>query len=445
MAVTDVERLWSQALEILRLEMDRQEFETWLEPLRPRADAAGGLRLEVQNRQVQEFVTENYKERLESLLEARAGRPVPLTLARSAGAGELFPLIPDAPDIPVAPAGEPLLARYRFETFVVGPSNQLAAAAARAVASRPASQYNPLFIYGGTGLGKTHLIQAIGHQIRDDDPGLRVRYISCETYINDWIQAVQRKTIDAFRARYREAVDVWIIDDVQFLGGKESTQHEFFHTFNALYGAGTQVVLSSDRFPRDIPKLEDRLRSRFQWGLIADIKPPEKETRIAILQKKAGAAGILIPDDVADYVATHVTTNVRELESCLVRLQLESNLQAAPVDLRMARSALRTLIKNRAPRVTPDQIMNTVATRFDVTKADLRSATRVRSVSQPRQIAMYLCRHLLQLSYPELGERFGGRDHSTVLTSYRKIERLRKQDGELAALLDELERKLRHS
>ncbi|MFH1531798.1 MAG: chromosomal replication initiator protein DnaA [Pseudomonadota bacterium] len=441
---TDVERLWGQALEILRLEMDQQEFDAWLGPLRPRADANGGLRLEVQNRQVQEFVTEKYKERLEALLEARAGRPVPLTLVRNAVPGELFPPSHEFSEIPMAPAGEPLLPRYRFETFVVGPSNQLAAAAARAVASRPASQYNPLFIYGGTGLGKTHLIQAIGHKIRADDPGLRVRYISCETYINDWIQSVARKTYDTFRTRYREAADVWIVDDVQFLGGKESTQHEFFHTFNALYGAGTQVVLSSDRFPRDIPKLEDRLRSRFQWGLIADIKPPEKETRIAILQKKATAAGIIIPDDVADYVATNVTTNIRELESCLVRLQLESNLQAAPVDLRMARDALRTLIKNRAPRVTPDQIMNTVAARFNVTKADLRSPSRVRSVSQPRQIAMYLCRHLLQISYPELGERFGGRDHSTVLTSYRKIDRLRKQDGELAALLDELEGKLRH-
>jgi len=439
---TNVERLWNQVLEVLRVEMDRQEFETWLRPLRPMAGADGGLCLEVQNRRVQEYVSERYKERLEALLEARAGQPVPLNLVRNPASGELFPSSPDVPDLPVAPAGEPLLPRYRFETFVVGPSNQLAAAAARAVAGRPASQYNPLFIYGGTGLGKTHLIQAIGQQIHDDDPGLRVRYISCETYINDWIQSVQRKTIDAFRTRYREAVDVWIIDDVQFLGGKESTQHEFFHTFNALYGAGTQVVLSSDRFPRDISKLEDRLRSRFQWGLIADIKPPEKETRIAILQKKAAASGIALPDDVADYVATHVTTNVRELESCLVRLQLEANLQAAPIDLRMARDALRTLIKNRAPRVTPDQIMNLVATRFDVTKADLRSPRRVRSISQPRHIAMYLCRHLLQLSYPEIGERFGGRDHSTVIISYRKIDRLRKQDSELAALLDDLERKL---
>jgi len=439
---TNVERLWNQVLEVLRVEMDRQEFETWLRPLRPMAGADGGLCLEGQNRRVQEYVSERYKERLEALLEARAGQPVPLNLVRNPASGELFPSSPDVPDLPVAPAGEPLLPRYRFETFVVGPSNQLAAAAARAVAGRPASQYNPLFIYGGTGLGKTHLIQAIGQQIHDDDPGLRVRYISCETYINDWIQSVQRKTIDAFRTRYREAVDVWIIDDVQFLGGKESTQHEFFHTFNALYGAGTQVVLSSDRFPRDISKLEDRLRSRFQWGLIADIKPPEKETRIAILQKKAAASGIALPDDVADYVATHVTTNVRELESCLVRLQLEANLQAAPIDLRMARDALRTLIKNRAPRVTPDQIMNLVATRFDVTKADLRSPRRVRSISQPRHIAMYLCRHLLQLSYPEIGERFGGRDHSTVIISYRKIDRLRKQDSELAALLDDLERKL---
>ena len=439
---TDVERTWNQALEILRVELDPQEFETWLKPLRPRDEGDGGLHLEVQNRQVQEFVRAHYQDRIEALIEARAGRRIPLILTCNPVRRELFPSPSDPLDLPVSLAGEPLLPRYRFETFVVGPSNQLAAAAARAVASRPASQYNPLFIYGGTGLGKTHLVQAIGHQIHDDDPGLRVRYISCETYINDWIQSVQRKTIDAFRARYREAVDVWIIDDVQFLGGKESTQHEFFHTFNALYGAGTQVVLSSDRFPRDIPKLEDRLRSRFQWGLIADIKPPEKETRIAILQKKASAANIVLPDDVADYVATHITTNVRELESCLVRLQLEANLQAAPVDLRMAKDALRTLIKNRAPRVTPDQIMNMVAARFDVTRADLCSPRRVRSISQPRHIAMYLCRHLLQLSFPVLGERFGGRDHSTVLTSYRKIDRLRKQDGELAALLDEFERKL---
>jgi len=439
----DAERLWNQALESLRLELEPGDFETWLRPLRPRPDGSGGLRLEVQNRQVQEYVTEHHLERLHALLEARAGRRVPLTLTRATAPAELFPSLLDPADLLMTPAGEPLLPRYRFEAFVVGPSNQLAAAAARAVASRPASQYNPLFIYGGTGLGKTHLVQAIGHHIKDNNPGLRVHYIACETYINDWIQAVQRKTIDAFRNRYREAVDVWIVDDVQFLGGKESTQTEFFHTFNALYGTGTQVVLSSDRFPRDIPKLEDRLRSRFQWGLIADIKPPEKETRIAILQKKAAAGGIILPDDVVDYVATNVTTNVRELESCLVRLQLESNLQAAPVDLRMARDALRILIKNRAPRVTPDRIMNTVAARFDVTKADLCSPRRMRSISQPRQIAIYLCRHLLQLSYPNIGERFGGRNHSTVLTSYRKIERLRKMDSELSALLDELETKFR--
>ena len=439
----DAERLWNQALEVLRLELEPGDFDTWLRPLRPRSDGSGGLRLEVQNRQVQEYVAEHYLERLHALLEASAGRRVPLTLTRATALAELFPSLLDPADLPVTPAGEPLLPRYRFDTFVVGPSNQLAAAAARAVASRPASQYNPLFIYGGTGLGKTHLVQAIGRHIKDNDPGLRVRYITCETYINDWIQSVARKTIDAFRTRYREAADVWIVDDVQFLGGKESTQNEFFHTFNALYGAGTQVVLSSDRFPRDIPKLEDRLRSRFQWGLIADIKPPEKETRMAILQKKAAAGGIILPDDVVDYVATYVNTNVRELESCLVRLQLESNLQAAPVDLRMARDALRTIIKNRAPRVTPERIMNNVAAHFDVTKADLCSARRMRSISQPRQIAMYLCRHLLQLSYPNIGERFGGRNHSTVLTSYRKIERLRKLDSELAALLDELESKFR--
>ncbi|MBM4370009.1 MAG: chromosomal replication initiator protein DnaA [Deltaproteobacteria bacterium] len=446
----DVDRLWGQVLEVLRPELDPGEFDTWLRPLRPRSDGDRGLLLEVQNRQVLAYVEAHHRERLAELLAAHAGGPVPLTLRSAGGTGELFP--PARPprtdaavldDVPLAPAGDPLVPRYRFETFVVGPSNQLADAAARAVATRPASQYNPLFIYGGTGLGKTHLIQAVGHHLMERNPSVRVRYMTCETYINDWIQAVQRKTIDAFRVRYRRPVDLWIVDDVQFLEGKESTQNEFFHTFNALYGAGVQVVFSSDRFPRDILKLEDRLRSRFQWGLVADIKPPEKETRIAILRKKAAAAGIALPDDVVDYVATRITSNVRELESCLVRLHLESNLQAAPVDLRMTKDALRTQVKKSTPHVTAEQIMNLVAERFDVTRADLCSERRMRSFSQPRQIAMYLCRRILQLSFPELGERFGGRDHSTVLTSFRKIEQQRKQDSELSALLDELERKLR--
>jgi chromosomal replication initiator protein len=441
---SSLEDLWPEMIGTLRGELDPGEFNTWIRPLRPLRSSPGELVLSVQNQRVQAYITENYQDRLEGILENLHGVPVSLRYELHNDAGELFPsssspvLQLDAEDLP----GEPLIPRYRFESFVTGPSNQMAFAAARAVAERPAQNYNPFFIYGGTGLGKTHLLQAIGHQIQDLLPELRVRYITCETYVNDLMKAIRTNTTDYFRVRYRDMVDLLLVDDIQFLGGKERTQIEFFHTFNALHGAGKQIVLSSDRFPREIPNLEDRLRSRFQWGLIADIKPPQVETRIAILKNKAEKDGYSLPDDVAEFIADSITTNVRELESCLVRLELESDLRGIPINIKMAREALKTLIKNRSRKVTPDGIQQGVAARFGITVGDMRSSKRVRSISQPRQIAMYLCRKHTNLSTTELGDRFGGRDHSTVLSAVKKIENQVKQDSEFAATLQDIEREI---
>jgi len=361
-----------------------------------------------------------------------AGRGVPGSPA-PAGYGSLPP---DA-----AP-GVGLNVRYTFDTFVVGPSNQFAEAASRAVAEAPARSYNPLYIYGGVGLGKTHLMHAIGHYVLKNNPHFKLTYISTERFMNEMINAVKTDRVIDFRERYR-GVDVLLVDDIQFLAGKEGTQNEFFHTFNALYDAQKQIVLSSDCPPNEIPSLEERLRSRFEWGLIADIQPPDLETKVAILKKKAEAESVPLPDNVAIYIAEKIKSNIRELEGSLIRLIAYASLTNREVSIGLAQEVLKNVIGQDERAVTVDMIQKSVADYYQLKVVDMRARNNSKSVALPRQIAMYLCKALTHASLPEIGRSFGGKHHSTVIHSIRKIETLRKKDRDFNNVVNMLIERMR--
>lgn len=334
--------------------------------------------------------------------------------------------------------------RYTFDNFVVGPSNQLAHAAAVAAASSRTRRYNPLFIYGGVGLGKTHLVNAVGHRALADNPGLRILFLSAERFTNEFIWALQNHRINEFRERYRNGCDVLLMDDIQFLAGREQTQEEFFHTFNALYHADRQIVVTSDVYPQQIPEMEERLISRFQWGLVADIQAPELDTRIAILKAKAEQEHISLGDDVALFLAQVVKSNVRELEGTLLRLAVKAELGDRPIDLEFAKETLRGVLPKSETATTVEDIQRAVCDYYSIRLADLKSHRRHRAVSFPRMVAMYLCRQRLGTSFPELGDRFGGKDHTTVMSAVRKIDGLVKQeDTSVINAVEAIERKLK--
>jgi chromosomal replication initiator protein len=336
---------------------------------------------------------------------------------------------------PTAAAG--LGGKYTFDTFVVGQSNRFAHAAALAAAETPGTQYNPLFIYGGVGLGKTHLLQAVGHYVLRNHPGLRVRYVTLETFTNEFINSLRDDSIEGFKNRYR-TVDVLLIDDVQFLQKKEQTQEEFFHTFNALYDAQKQIVISSDAPPRAIPTLEERLHSRFEWGLIADIQPPDLETKIAILRKKAEAKGVILDDEVILFIAANIKSNVRELEGALVRLVAYSSLTGKAINLELAQRVLHNLLESQTRVITIGQIQRSVAEHYQLRISELKAKDNSRRVAEPRQIAMYLSKELTQNSLSEIGREFGGKHHTTVMHAIRKVDRQQKDDPKLKATLSRL-------
>jgi chromosomal replication initiator protein len=356
----------------------------------------------------------------------------------------------DAPEAPVAAPpptsdAEPdvdegaddlgiLSPRYSFDTFIVGPSNQFAHAACRAVAEAPSRSYNPLFIYGGVGLGKTHLMHAIGHYVATHLKALKLTYISSERFMNEMINAVRYDRILDFRERYR-SVDVLLVDDVQFLAGKEGTQTEFFHTFNALYDSQKQIVISSDCPPHEIPQLEERLRSRFEWGLIADIQAPDLETKTAILKRKAETEGVPLPDNVAIYIAGKIKSNIRELEGSLIRLIAYASLTGREITLPLAQDVLRNVLQNDDRAVTIEIVQKSVADHYSLKVAELKSKNNSKSVAMPRQIAMYLCKTLTNASLPEIGKSFGGKHHSTVIHSIRKVEAMRQNNGDFNTLI----------
>ncbi|MEP7214273.1 MAG: chromosomal replication initiator protein DnaA [Acidobacteriota bacterium] len=330
--------------------------------------------------------------------------------------------------VDIDPVDNSLNPKYTFDKFVVGSSNQFAHAASLAAAESPGKTYNPLFIYGGVGLGKTHLMHAIGHSIKERNKHLRVSYITSEKFMNDLINAIRYDKTQAFRERYR-SIDVLLMDDVQFMAGKERTQEEFFHTFNTLHNDQKQIVITSDCPPRDIPTLQERLHSRFEWGLIADIEPPDLETKVAILKRKADLDGIFLSDEIAIFIASKVRSNVRELEGSLVRLVAISSMRGIPISKMLAQDAMKNIIDSERPEgLTMERIARTVASHYKLTVEELKSKNNARAISQPRQVAMYLCKRLTKASYPEVGREFGGKHHTTVMHSFDKIDTMTKED-----------------
>jgi chromosomal replication initiator protein len=369
----------------------------------------------------------------------RGGLSIDFVTDEDAPAGAAGRATPPPIQVPDAPATESagLNPRYTFDSFIVGPSNQFANAACRAVGEAPSRSYNPLFIYGGVGLGKTHLMHAIGHYVLQFQRTLALTYISSERFMNEMINAVRYDRILEFRERYR-SVDVLLVDDIQFLAGKEGTQTEFFHTFNALYDSQKQIVISSDCPPHEIPQLEERLRSRFEWGLIADIQPPDLETKVAILKRKAEAEGVPLPDNVAIYIAGKIKSNIRELEGSLIRLVAYASLTGREISLQLAHDVLKNILDHDERAVTIEIIQKFVSDYYQLKLADLKSRNNAKSIAMPRQIAMYLCKKLTTASLPEIGRSFGGKHHSTVIHSIRKVETLRQRDGEFNTLVNNL-------
>jgi len=434
-----LERTWQRILQHLPDAVSAADRREFLEPLRPVALTPGEFRLQAPSRRLMACVSASHLSALQEATRAVMGRrQVRIELAPREQ-GELFPSA-SRPSASRRRHGT-LDTRFTFETFVVGASNQFAHAAARAVAAQPGEQYNPLFLYGDVGLGKTHLATAIGHAMLARAPEARVACLSADAFTNELVAAIRRDRVGPFKRKLRE-LDLLIIDDVHVLAGKERTQEEFFHTFNELHGERRQVVVTSDTVPRDIPGLEERLRSRLEWGLIADIQPPDLETRAAILQKKAELEDLPLGRDVALVLAEHVTNNVRELESALTRLAAEASLRHEPITVEGAHRVLGTLAVSSTGIVTFDTIARAVCEHFALPPSDLRSRRRSRHVVVPRQVAMYLCRRLLDASYPRIGELFG-RDHSTVMHGVGVTETRLKVDVAFQTLVSQIERAVR--
>ncbi len=458
---TELSQVWQQCLEILERQLPKSSIENWLRNTRPIAVVEDTIIVGVQGEFAKDRVESRYGVLLRQALRELTNRnmqlkfvsnpniiedPTPANVSPSDGATSSTPgTVADvaAPETPMKPLLSHINPKYTFETFVVGTSNRFAHAASLAVAETPAKAYNPLFIYGGVGLGKTHLMHAIGHFVAAQNPRARVAYISTETFTNEFIMAIQKGSTLEFQNRYRH-VDVLLIDDIQFLAGKERTQEEFYHTFNAIHEANKQIVISSDRPPKEIPTLEDRLRSRFEWGLICDIQPPDLETRIAILRKKALMEHLDVPDDVTSYIATNIETNIRELEGALTRVVAYANMLRSPLNFDLAAHALKDILPpNRPKQVTIPTIKQVVAEHYSIRMQDFEVRNRSRSVAFPRQIAMYLSRELTDASLPKIGEEFGGRDHTTVIHACEKIADDIKSDPTFAHTIEILITKIR--
>ena len=347
----------------------------------------------------------------------------------------------EIPSVPTISQSSELNSKYTFDTFVIGKGNQMAHAAALVVSEEPGTIYNPLFFYGGVGLGKTHLMHAIGHQYLSINPDKNVKYVSSETFANDFIMSIQNRTQEEFRQKYR-TVDLLLVDDIQFFADKEGTQEEFFHTFNALYDERKQIVLTSDRLPNEIPKLQERLVSRFAWGLSVDITPPDLETRIAILRKKADAERLEIPNDTLSYIAGQIDSNIRELEGALVRVQAFATMQNREITTSLAADALKSMIKGLDKEVTIGKIQQDVARYYHITVEDLKGKRRVKAIVTPRQIAMYLARELTDASFPKIGSEFGGKDHTTVLHAHEKITKVIEEDAKMKREIEEIKDRL---
>jgi chromosomal replication initiator protein len=433
--------LWTRCVRALEAELPEQQFNTWVRPLQA-LERAGALKLLAPNRFAVDWINANLLGRIGELLREGGEVDIPIVTVEvgsrngnAVTASTLAPVMPPAPSRPRRVEGlvigAPINRDFTFSSFVEGKSNQLARAAAYQVAENPGHTYNPLFLYGGVGLGKTHLMHAIAHMIKERDPDARVAYVHSERFVSDMVRALQHNHINEFKSAYR-SLDALLIDDIQFFADKDRSQEEFFHTFNALLEGQHHVILSCDRYPKEVDGLEERLKSRFGWGLTVAIEPPELETCVAILMTKAQAVGVALPEEVAFFIAKRIRSNVRELEGALRRVIANSRFTGHPITMDFTREALKDLLSLQAKLVTIENIQKTVADYFKVRVADLLSKRRSRSVARPRQVAMALAKELTSHSLPEIGDAFGGRDHTTVLHACKRIKELRGAEQRMA-------------
>jgi len=448
---TQLSQIWKETLQLIEQDLSKPTFETWFNSTQLIAYYDDYLIISTPNQFVQDWLRNHYMDLIKSKLEKLLGQPVKLKFVNSQqGKETLEESENNTADTNTENKlcedylGNQLNPKYTFDTFVVGNSNRFAHAASLAVAESVAKAYNPLFIYGGVGLGKTHLMHAIGHHVINNNSNAKVVYVSSEKFTNELIDGIKDDTTTKFRNKYRN-IDVLLIDDIQFLAKKERTQEEFFHTFNALYEANRQIIISSDRPPKEIPLLEDRLRTRFEWGLITDIQPPDLETRIAILRKKAQMDNIDVSNDVMLYIAEKIQSNIRELEGALIRVIAFASLNNKPITVQLAEEALKDILVVNKPRpITADLIQEKVASFFAIKIEDLKGKKRTKNVAYPRQIAMYLCRELTDLSLPKVGEYFGGRDHTTVLHAQDKISKELETDPYLQDIIKKIKDELKN-
>ncbi len=431
--------IWNKTLEIIKDYLSTPSYETWFKTTKALEETEDKLVIGVISEFGRDWIRSNYLPLIKEVIRAVAGKDLSLEFVVLKEKGKEEKIIKEE-IINRRKLG--LNENYTFNNFVVGDSNKLAHAASLAVAKNPGHSYNPLFIYGGVGLGKTHLIQAIGHYVLDTKPALKVVYVTSEIFTNEVIRSIQKGKMNDFHNKYR-SVDVLLIDDIQFLAGKERTQEEFFHTFNTLHNNYKQIVITSDRLPKEIPTLEDRLRSRFEWGLMVDIAPPDFETRVAILKKKAEKEKIKVPDDVIYYIAENIKSNIRELEGALIRLLAHASLNNSEITLDFTKRILSGIFgKIEKKKIDAEEIKNVVSSYFSISVEDIEGGKRSQDYTIPRQIAMYLIRELTNLSLPQIGNLFGGRDHTTVLYSIDKIKRELKKDENLKAAVEEIRRML---
>ncbi len=444
--------LWEKSLQIIKEKVSPQNFETWIRPIKMSSLEGNNVTLNVPNKFFKDWLIENYQYAIKEAIakiagidlkvDFQIGQETKKSQASVRRQGEHQEKVRSQSKRVRSGVNQSLNPHYSFERFVVGPCNQFAHAASVSVAEQPAKNYNPLFIYGGVGLGKTHLLNAIGLRALSRHPNMNVVYVSAEEFMNELINSIRYDRMPKFREKYRN-IDCLLIDDIQFVAGKEKTQEEFFHTFNTLHDSGKQIVVSSDKFPKDIPNMEDRLRSRFEWGLIADIHPPEIETKIAILEKKAQENNMVLPSNVAHYVASQVESNIRELEGYLIRISAFSSITGKEIDINLTKEVLKKILRRiEREEVTIEEIIKTIAAKLNVKISDIKSQKKNKSLVFARQIAMYLARKMTALSFPDIGEKVGGRDHSTVIYANNKMKKACDDDKNLKKIIQEIEESL---
>jgi len=444
-----MEDIWSNVIDSLKERVGQQNFDIWIKPIHFVSIEGDKVELEVPNRFFKEWINEHYSPQIKEAFSFVTQQPCQLQFRiRTGGLAErdFIQHSVQGGDLPISSSFQPIFnPKYTFDHFVVGASNQFANAACLAVANLPAKNYNPLFIYGGVGLGKTHLLHAIGNHILKHRilPDMRkICYISSEEFTNELINSLRYEKMEEFRNKFRR-MDILLIDDIQFISGKERTQAEFFHTFNSLYEARKQIVVTSDKFPKDIPNFEERLRSRFEWGLIADIQPPDIETKVAILRKKAEIETIPLPNDVAFFLAQQIDSNIRMLEGCLIRIGAFASLTKIPIDVHLAKEVLKNIIRPKEELISIDLVQKVVSNHFNMKISDLKVRRKYKGYVIPRQIAMYLSRKLTNASLLEIGEKFGGKDHSTVLHSIKKVEEKMTKEPPFREMIENLQGRIK--